>query len=148
MSSNFFVVESDGSRLLHYGVKGMQWGVRNAHPSYSSSQQQIDRKSYGKSGVKRINQNLKRGESHPEALKSEASFRLKRKALIITGGIAAIHILGAIGPQVLSELAAHQVAKTTARGATAAANVMANTRGLPGGGFINLSFNSAKNVWE
>jgi hypothetical protein len=146
MSSNFSVGESGQNRLLHYGVKGMQWGVKRAHPSYSSTQQHADRKQFGKRGAKRINRRLKRGHDHDRAVQIEKRNRIiKRAALISYGAYAAHKIVTVAAPTILGYIAGHKLA---AAGAKAAADVLANSHGLPGGGFINLSFNAAKNVWE
>lgn len=131
--------------LIHYGVKGMQWGVRRPHPSYSGAQQQIDRKSFGKRGTNRINRRLKRGKTHEHAVRIERRNRTVRKIALVAYGAFALHqILSIAG----GNLSTHINRRTTANGARAAADVLSNSHGLPAGGMINLSFNAAKNVWE
>ena len=132
--------------LVHYGTKGMQWGVRKAHPSYQSSQQHVDRGKFGKRGVKRINKRLKRGTTHDRASSIERRNQIiKRAALITVGALFTKNLLTRVIPGTLSYIAGHKMA---AAGAKAAENLFSNSHGLPAAGAINLVFNSAKNVWE
>ena len=112
--------------LAHYGVKGMKWGVRrqqrraaarqdrNAWRSmskkerkanrdkrnkrYSDVDRGIDKATYGRGGVKRINRRMNKGQSHARASLTEAA----RATAIGTGaGVAALAGLGlySMGPQ-------------------------------------------------
>lgn len=56
--------------LIHYGVKGMKWGVRkdrknqNARNSnYTEQQRKRDKQIYGRRGSKRINRSMNRGNT-------------------------------------------------------------------------------------
>lgn len=75
--------------LMHYGVKGMKWGVRRyrnaVNKDYSAKQRKHDRAFYGKSGEKRINKRLNeghglRGARHYEAERKERNEKLTKKA--------------------------------------------------------------------
>lgn len=136
---------SRAEEILHYGVKGMQWGVKKAHPSYSGDSQREDRKKFGKRGVKRINRNIHRGATRDDAIEFEKSRRLKVRVI---GGLVVANALYTAANLALPSLQNAANARVASSGARAAANVMANKRGLPGGGFVNLTYNAAKNVWE
>jgi len=146
MSSNFFVEEPGPSQLLHYGVKGMQWGVRKAHPTYHPTQQHADREKFGKRGVKRINKRLNRGKTHERASQIERRNQIiKRSVRITAGSVIAAQALHVIGSAVVGGIIGHRVAQA---GFRAAETALSESHGLPGGGFINLSFNATKNLWE
>jgi len=131
--------------LEHYGVKGMQWGVRKAHPGYSSAQQQADRQKFGKRGVKKINTLMKFGHPHDQARELHRQNRNARRAVLVgAGAIIAARVLLMHGPAIAGHLADSAVRR---RGAAAAANALADTRGLPAHQFIDLTFNSATNTW-
>ena len=61
------------TELMHYGVKGMKWGVRRAekkaerlrldkpNPKYTARQRENDRKLYGKAVPKRVNRYVNKG---------------------------------------------------------------------------------------
>lgn len=75
--------------LLHYGVKGMRWGVRRnrnaVNKSYSAKQRKQDRAFYGQGGERRINKKLNeghglRGARHYEAERKERGEKFKKKA--------------------------------------------------------------------
>jgi len=77
------------SELIHYGVKGMKWGVRRAelakdNPSYTRGQRDYDYTSRGVSrrGVKRINKRINKGQSLEVARKNEKKFVKRRNTAI------------------------------------------------------------------
>lgn len=126
--------------LVHYGVKGMHWGVRKSTPTnagYTKNQQQTDRKNHGQGGVKRINRRLNKGQTLDKARKNETKFRKRtRKAIVL--GLASVRYreqikMGAKVAGTILSLAAgvavqHIAVKAeTNRGRAAAANAM----GLP-----------------
>lgn len=47
--------------LMHFGVKGMKWGVRKKNPNYNSTQRKNDRAIYGRGAEKRINTRMNQG---------------------------------------------------------------------------------------
>lgn len=74
--------------LVHYGVKGMHWGVRKNTPTnsnYSVGQRQYDKKNYGHGGVKRINRRMNKGDNIDVARKKESSRRAKRRGAVALG---------------------------------------------------------------
>jgi hypothetical protein len=84
----------EGQELLHYGVKGMKWGVRRSEnasrPSkYKQSHRETDQAYYGKGGARRIAKRVnKKGKSLKEARRLEDR-RENIKAGIAAGAFAA-----------------------------------------------------------
>ena len=88
--------------LYHFGVKGMKWGVRKKRdkPSkaqlnkpnadYTSRQRRMDRVSYGKKGVERINRRMNKGQSHFRASTTEMIQKAAKNSVasLAMGGLA------------------------------------------------------------
>ncbi|AVD99431.1 hypothetical protein SEA_BING_9 [Streptomyces phage Bing] len=116
------------SELVHYGVKGMKWGVRKArddspNAGYTKGQRQIDKRDFGKRGVKRINRRMNKGQTRTRARKAER----RRDSLQYYGAVGAVatyRYMKVAGP-VLSQMVAQRA--ETKRGQAAAAAAM----GLP-----------------
>lgn len=94
------------SELVHYGIKGMKWGVRRANldaPNnrYSSANRTKDRSTHGERGVKRINRRLNKGQSLVEARARETT----RTNALITGALATAAALKIAGPVLLQSIA-------------------------------------------
>lgn len=128
------------SELIHYGVKGMHWGVRRNTPTnagYTKNQQQTDRKNHGQGGVKRINRRLNKGQTLTKARKNEAKFRKRTRKAIVLGSAsiryreqvkAGAKIAGTLASLAAGIAVQHIAVKAeTKRGQAAAANAM----GLP-----------------
>lgn len=123
-------VKSDPTRyeLSHQGVKGMKWGVRRAEANapnsgYSQYHKTEDKKVVGRSGVKKINRRMNKGEEHKIARSKVLRNQAMRK-LAVAGAIYALpHILD-ISDKTVGSIA--QRAQTK-RGQSA----MANSMGLP-----------------
>uniref|UniRef100_A0AAU7GZJ8 Uncharacterized protein n=1 Tax=Streptomyces phage Scarif TaxID=3158858 RepID=A0AAU7GZJ8_9CAUD len=104
-------VYSDGDKpsideLMHYGVKGMKWGVRRAErdaPSkrYSAANRAKDSKTYGQRGVKRINRRLNKGQTLKKARARETT----RRTAMITGAATAAAVLKLVGPVAMQSIA-------------------------------------------
>lgn len=110
--------------LVHFGIKGMKWGVRkNPEPDnrrYSQFNRQADLRSFGKRGVRRINSRMNSGQTYKQAVRRE----LGRKALAgaaILGATAAVMVLDAHGPKIASMI--RQRAETN-RGRASALSIM------------------------
>lgn len=125
------------TELVHYGVKGMHWGVRKNTPTnsnYGVSQRQYDKKQYGHGSVKRINRRMNKGASLEVARKQERAFRAKRGAVVALGVTFApeiargAQVAGTILKMSAGVLAQHVAVKAeTKRGQAFAAETM----GLP-----------------
>lgn len=131
---------SQEMELVHYGVKGMHWGVRKNtpdNPNYTVEQRKIDRRNHGQGGVKRINRQLNKGANLTFARKKEAKFQQRRSSAVAVGLLAVRYRkqvkTGAKVAKAILSLAAgiavqHIAVKAeTNRGRAAAANAM----GLP-----------------
>lgn len=101
-----YLNESPPSELAHYGVKGMKWGVRKAHPSYSHEQQLADRKKLGRRGAEKINRRMHLGETHDDAFENvKANRNIKRAIVLVYGAFVAKNLLRIYGPTVISKIA-------------------------------------------
>lgn len=125
-----------GKELIHFGVKGMKWGVRKAdrddtpNAGYTRGQRNYDRKNLGKGGVKRVNRDLNKGLDIKTARKNEYTRRRKKYNAIVAGVLAARFAPQAIRiVSMVAGVASQRVAvlAETKRGQAAAAAAM----GLP-----------------
>lgn len=115
------------NELIHYGVKGMKWGVRrnlnNANKDYSNKQRKHDRAFYGTRGEKRINKKLNQGYGIQSARHYEVERREKinnAKRTVKKGVKTTTKLLSKIGAlyitdQVFYGGAGTRAAKTTAK---------------------------------
>jgi len=126
--------------LVHYGVKGMKWGVHKSQPDnagYSSSQRAADRRKLGRGAVKRINKRMNEGAPLAKARKQEHKRRARRDLAIAGAALGiryneqirtAAKVAGTLAQMGLG-VAVQSIAKRaeTNRGRAA----MAEARGLP-----------------
>ena len=94
---------SEEDYIMHYGVKGMKWGVRkkrksldykrNRNKNYSDSYYRKDKYLYGKGVTKRINKRMNKGMTHLEAENAEA----KRQVGILLASTAASIVVTSLG---------------------------------------------------
>lgn len=153
--------------LAHAGVKGMKWGKRKARVKTSRSQRKAenkamdstlapgnsrnrnayDRAKWGTTAARNINRRMHKGETYESAKKSE-----RNKALGKTAAVAATLLaINKYGPTVVDKIFdgvgnANQAA-AAAKGAKAAANIFADSRGLTSYSTIALS-QSPEGVWR
>lgn len=102
LPENWRTSMNHSKELYNYGVKGMKLGVRKERdkPSkaelnkpnarYGSRQRQMDRDSYGKKGVKRINRRMNKGQSHFRASTTEMIQKATKESVasLAIGGLA------------------------------------------------------------
>ena len=98
--------------LMHHGVKGMKWGVRNEpNPKYSYEQRLRDRNVYGRLGVRRINKHMNNGLSISGARSHESnrintarrSARVSGQAGSVVGTLAGALVGAKIAPNIINK---------------------------------------------
>lgn len=99
-----------GDYLIHYGVKGMKWGVHKEpqNSAYSAKQRKRDLDVYGRGGVKRINRSMNEGSSISGARSKEAArINDARRKATVAGQVGATvgQIGGAAAGVILSKYA-------------------------------------------
>lgn len=130
------------SEIMHYGVKGMKWGVRRAelnkpNAGYTDRTRSQDAKLHGKRTVKKINQRMNRkGENHAAAKRKV----LRNKSMIRLAAAGALYAT----PQIIEigSLTSGSIAQRaqTKRGEAAVAAAM----GLPYKGSNNPRYSKQK----
>ena len=88
MYDSYWVVPEEDSDIVHYGVKGMKWGVRKSeyksmsrkdrkklrkrkNEDYSDHQREIDKIRLGGASVRRINKRMNKGATYKQAKRRE-----------------------------------------------------------------------------
>jgi hypothetical protein len=78
--------------LVHYGVKGMKWGVRRnntLNSGYTSYNRKADKKVVGRRGVKQISRRMDKGQNYNTArkkvIRNRAMVRLAISGALILG---------------------------------------------------------------
>lgn len=133
------------SDLAHFGVKGMKWGVRNAHPKFTQDRQDEARDRFGKRGARRINKRIHKGKTVEGAFKSERRRQIaKRIALTLWASMILKNLAVQYGSVPLHSAMA---SKWASNGAKEAADILAS-RGITNYQTINLAMNSATGIWE
>jgi len=145
------VKHSQGSsnEILHYGVRGMKWGVRRAETNkpnarYREKARAEDKHLYGKGGVKRINRRMNKGKSLNKARSTENKV-VVAKTVGAVGAIYAANYLKVAGP-VLSQIIAQKA--HAKRGEAFARNTFADNRGIGNGTFKNNPKQNRKGVYN
>lgn len=119
--------ESHLDEIIHFGVKGMRWGVKKQrrtgdNPRYSASKRAEDELAFGENGVKRINDRMNNGKTHKQASDREIARSVVKTLLIAAVAIQATNaIITTQGPKIASTI--HNRAETR-RGASVARNVL------------------------
>ena len=149
--------------LVHYGVKGMKWGVRkdkdrSLSSGYSRGQYNYDAGKYGKRGAERINQSMKKGDSLQKARDTEHA-RWKKNATRKNVAKLGAGIALMFGPAIMdvgvrglgsAEGALNRRAnrKRDEAGARMARDMMADDRGLTNYSSIRLNFDPVSGEWK
>lgn len=134
MDNSYWVVPEEDSDIVHYGVKGMKWGVRKSeyksmsrkdrrnlrkrkNEGYSDHQRELDKLRLGGKSVKRINKRMNKGATYKQARRREyvrrftTSFAaanvaqfLRSNPQIVIGGMALAVGLGSMAVTKLTKL--------------------------------------------
>ena len=126
MNNSYWVVPEEDSDIIHYGVKGMKWGVRKSeyksmsrkdrrnlrkrkNEGYSDHQRELDKLRLGGKSVKRINKRMNKGATYKQARRREYVRRftttfaaanvasfLRNNPQIVLGGMALAVGLGSM----------------------------------------------------
>lgn len=121
--------------LIHYGVKGMKWGVRKEpqNSAYSAKQRKRDLDVYGRGGVKRINRSMNEGSSISGARSKEAArINDARRKATVAGQVGATvgQMGGAAAGVILSKYAKTKISDEAIQAAaTPAISLGASTVG-------------------
>ena len=92
MHDSYWVVPEEDSDIVHYGVKGMKWGVRKSeyksmsrkdrrklrkrkNEDYSDHQRDLDKLRLGGGAVRRINKRMNKGATYKQAKRREYARR-------------------------------------------------------------------------
>lgn len=135
--------------LIHYGVKGMKWGVRRKsseldkpNSRYGQSKRANDRSSFGRGGEKRINRRMNKGMTYKKAVRREYG-TTAFKGLAMSGSVIAYGLARSYG-----SVAAQGIAKKaeTNRGRASAAATMGLPRNPTNG--PSYSKKNRKNVYN
>jgi hypothetical protein len=159
--------------LAHYGVEGMRWGVRKAEEKiqgavnrvkdkkaaakelykknaaaakaagYTAKKRRVDFENMDLNSVRRIENRIANGESVGKARTKEYALGTA-KGLAIGAGILAAAFGPAIAKRNLIGLATSVQAR---RGAKAAADLFANSKGLTSYSTVALNFDKVRGVW-
>lgn len=143
--------------LAHFGIKGMRWGHHKAEAAaraalpvsknYGVRNYSYDRQKFGQKGADRINEHMHNGMDYRTARKTEQRRQIKKR-LIIAGSAYAAAMLVTHGPTLAQNLANGYVGKKNAAAASrAAANLLADSRGIGNHKIVDLGFNAATGVW-
>lgn len=120
--------ESVDNFLAHYGVRGMKWGKRKAAPS-----RDLDQIVERHENLKKLNTLIK-DDLHPKR-QAVLRFLNDSKGPLFALGMGTATVIGL------------SVASKTA-GAKAAADILADSKGLPAAGLIKLTYNAASGTWR
>ena len=169
MHDSYWVVPEEDSDIVHYGVKGMKWGVRKSeyksmsrkdrkklrkrkNEDYSDHQREIDKIRLGGKSVKRINKRMNKGATYKQARRREyvrrftTSFAaadvaqfLRSNPQIVLGGMALAVGLGSMAVTKLTKLQLTPAARKWHNFTEATAKNRLESTGFNGPNVINVT---------
>ena len=134
MHDSYWMVPEEDSDIVHYGVKGMKWGVRKSeyksmsrkdrrklrkrkNEGYDDHQRELDKLRLGGKSVRRINKRMNKGATYKQAKRREYVRRftttfaaanvaqfLRNNPQIVIGGMALPAGLGSMAVTKLTKL--------------------------------------------
>ena len=88
------------NELIHYGVKGMRWGVRKKQKTANTKRRykvrDDDKFIYGKKGAQRIADRMNRGASRTSAITREFAGRFAKRFLTTSAVIGGVYLLSTL----------------------------------------------------
>lgn len=136
--------------LAHHGVKGMKWGVRRGPDGVRPIARTLARSKFGKNAIDRAR---KAGKAVKKANTTDSDKTLDKAFStghkVALAGVAlylGAQYMPAIRATLVSGLNSAAARKTAAAGAKAAANILADSRGLTSYSTVALKF--VDGVWK
>ena len=169
MNNSYWVVPEEDSDIVHYGVKGMKWGVRKSeyksmsrkdrrklrkrkNEGYDDHQRELDKLRLGGKSVRRINKRMNKGATYKQARRREYFRRftttfaaanvaqfLRNNPQIVIGGMALAVGLGSMAVTKLTKLQLTPAARKWHNFTEATAKNRLESAGFNGPNVVNVT---------
>ena len=169
MHNSYWMVPEEDSDIVHYGVKGMKWGVRKSeykamsrkdrrklrkrkNEGYDDHQRDLDKLRLGGKSVKRINKRMNKGATYKKGRRREyvrrftTSFAaanvaqfLRNNPQIVIGGMALAVGLGSMAVTKLTKLQLTPTVRKWHNFTEATAKNRLESAGLNGPNVVNVT---------
>ena len=169
MDNSYWVVPEEDSDIVHYGVKGMKWGVRKSeyksmsrkdrrklrkrkNEGYDDHQRELDKLRLGGKSVRRINKRMNKGATYKQARRREYVRRftttfaaanvaqfLRNNPQIVIGGMALAVGLGSMAVTKLTKLQLTPAARKWHNFTEATAKNRLESAGFNGPNVVNVT---------
>ena len=169
MHNSYWVIPEEDSDIVHYGVKGMKWGVRKSeyksmsrkdrrklrkrkNEGYDDHQRELDKLRLGGKSVRRINKRMNKGATYKQARRREYVRRftttfaaanvaqfLRNNPQIVIGGMALAVGLGSMAVTKLTKLQLTPAARKWHNFTEATAKNRLESAGFNGPNVVNVT---------